>query len=362
MTGEPGPVTVSVTNWNGAAFLDDCLDALAAMRGDVAEILVVDNASTDDSAERVRRRGGAVRLLAMERNDGPCPARNRGLAEARTRWVLQLDSDVIVRPDTLERLLPQAGLPGVVAVQPRAVLAGDPDVVHYDGGRMHYVGTMSLDNLLVRAPAGGDAQDTDAVISMALLLDRQAVAEAGGWDEAFFILFEDHDLSYRLRARGGRLRRVPQAIVLHREGTVGLSFRPGAPSYPARRAYLHARNRPYLVLKNYSWPALLASWPGRAAYALVYMVFALRRGVLGSYLRGRWELLGLLPRAMRLRRRLAGRRVVSDHQLLVATDLSISPVIARSRLEARLEKAFNGALRAWWRVARCLLPKGPGPR
>jgi GT2 family glycosyltransferase len=328
----------------------------------VAGIVVVDNASTDDSVERVRRRGDAVRLVTMERNDGPCPARNRGLAEARTRWVLQIDSDVIVRPDTLERLLPEAARPGVVAVQPRAVLAGDPDVVHYDGGRMHYVGMMSLDNLLARAPPAGEAQDVDAVISMALLLDRQAVAEAGGWDEAFFILFEDHDLSYRLRARGGRLRRVSRAIVLHREGTAGLSFRPGAPSYPARRAYLHARNRPYLVLKNYSWPAILATWPGRCAYALVYMIFTIRRGVLGSYLRGRWELLGLLPRALRLRRELAGRRVVADRSLLVATDLSISPVIARSRLEARLEKAFNVGLRAWWRLARCLLPKGPGPR
>ncbi|MHC5212749.1 MAG: glycosyltransferase family 2 protein [Planctomycetota bacterium] len=362
MADAAGPVTVSVTNWNGAAFLDDCLDGLLAMRGDVAEIIVVDNASTDDSAERVRRRGAAVRLVSMERNDGPCPARNRGLAEARTRWVLQIDSDVIVRPDTLERLLPETALPDVVVVQPRAVLAGDPDVVHYDGGRMHYVGMMSLDNLLVRAPKGGAAEDTDAVISMALLLDREAVQEAGGWDEAFFILFEDHDLSYRLRARGGRLRRVPGAIVLHREGTAGLSFRPGAPTYPARRALLHARNRPYLVLKNYSWPAIFASFPGRCAYALVYLVFAAKRGVLGSYLRGRWELLGLLPRAMRLRRLLAGRRVVSDHELLVATDLSISPVIARSRLEARLEKTFNIALRAWWRVARCLLPRGHGPR
>ncbi|MBM3986092.1 MAG: glycosyltransferase, partial [Planctomycetes bacterium] len=236
-----GPVTLAITNWNGAAFLDDCLDAALALRGEVAEVLVVDNASTDDSVERIRRREPRVRLLQMGSNDGPCTARNRGLSEARTRWVLQLDSDVILAPDTLERLWPEAQGERVALVQPRAVLASDPAVVHYDGGRMHYVGMLCLDNLLVRpsAPAGPPS-DVDAVISMCLLADREAVLAAGGYDPAFFILFEDHDLSYRLRARGLRLRRVPQAAVLHREGTTGLSFRPGAPSYPPRRAYLHA--------------------------------------------------------------------------------------------------------------------------
>lgn len=350
-----GPVTLAITNWNGAAFLDDCLDAALALRGDVAEVLVVDNASTDDSVARIRRRAPRVRLVELGRNDGPCPARNRGLQEARTRWVLQLDSDVILAPDTLERLWPETAALGVVLVQPRAVLASDPSVVHYDGGRFHYVGMMCLDNLLVRAPAG-PPEDVDAVISMCLLADREAVLAAGGYDPAFFILFEDHDLSYRLRARGLRLRRVPQAAVLHREGTAGLSFRPGAPAYPGRRAFLHARNRSYLVLKNYGWPALLASLPGRCAYGVLYAVFAWKRGVGGDWLRGRVDLLRLLPSAWRHRRALRGARVVGDRALLRDDDLTVSPVVGRSPFEARLEKAFNVALRGLWRATRWIVP------
>jgi len=357
MSGPVGPVTIAITNWNGAAFLDDCLDAALAVRGEVREVLVVDNASTDDSAARVRRRGAAVRLVEMPRNDGPCPARNRGLLEAGTRWVLQLDSDVILRPDVLEQLWQETAGERVALVQPRAVLASDPEVVHYDGGRMHYVGLMCLDNLLQRAPSlPGAPGDVDAVISMCLLADRQAVLDAGGYDAAFFILFEDHDLSYRMRARGWRLRRVPGAIVLHREGTPGLSFRPGAPDYPARRAFLHARNRTYLVLKNYSWPALVASLPGRVLYGFVYGSFAASRGSLGSYLRGRLAVVPLLPSAWRQRRALAAVRVVPDRELLRADDLTLSPVIARSPLEANLEKAFNKALRGLWRATRWMLP------
>lgn len=355
-----GPISVTVVNYNGADYLDDCLDALAAMRGDVAEIVVVDNASTDDSVARLRARDDSlVRLVELPTNEGPCRSRNVALAEARHDWVLQIDSDVVVQPDTLERLLPQTAEPGVVVVQPRAVLAHDPSVVHYDGGRMHYVGVMCLDHLLARPEAqAGEPEDVDAVISMALLLDRRAVLEAGGYDEAFFILFEDHDLSYRLRARGWRLRRVPRAVVLHREGTAGISFRPGAPApdYPGRRAFLHARNRAYLVLKNYSLPALLLSWPGRAVYALVWAVFALTRGVFLSYLKGRLDLLRLVPRALRLRRELRAARRVGDGRLLVSDDLTFSPAIHRRGLEARLEGALNGLLRGWWALARLVLP------
>lgn len=351
-------VTVTVVNYNGAAFLDACLDAVLALRGNVVDVVVVDNASDDDSRERVLARGGRVRLVALETNEGPCPARNRGLREARTPWVLQLDSDVVVREDTWLALAAERR-PGVAIVQPRAVLADDPSVVHYDGGRMHYVGVMCLDHLLVRPDAPpGPPEDVDAVISMALLVDRQALLAAGGYDEAFFILFEDHDLSYRLRVRGHRLRRVPAASVLHREGTRGISYRPGTAAYPGRRAFLHARNRAYLVVKNYSWPALLLSWPGRCVYALVWAVFAATRGVLGDYLRGRLDLLRLLPRAWRARRLLAGARRVGDGRLLGADDLTFSPVIERRPFEAGLEGVLNTILRGWWKLVRPLLPRG----
>lgn len=353
--GLPGPVTVAVTNFNGAAFIDDCLKGVAELEGDIAQVIVVDNASHDDSVARIRRHPG-VTLVEMETNEGPCPARNRALELATTEWVLQIDSDVIVRPGTLADLWPQTADAEVACVLPRAVLAHDPSVVHYEGGRMHYVGIMCLDRLLEQDTGiPGQPEDVDAVISMALLLRREAILEIGGYDEAFFILFEDHDLSYRLAARGWRLRRVPAATVLHREGTRGISYRPGAPDYPARRAFLHARNRPYLVLKNYSLSALILSFPGRCIYALSWLGFAARQGVLLAYLRGRLDFLRLLPRALARRSEVARFRKVGDHRLLVAEDLTVSPVVSHGDLGARLERTLSRVLRGWWRMVRWMV-------
>jgi GT2 family glycosyltransferase len=355
------PVTVTVVNYNGEAFIEDCLDALAELKGEIAEVIVIDNASSDGSLDLIRRRIPAVRLIEMDSNRGPCAARNVGLRESGTDWVLQIDSDVIVQQGTLLELLPEAKSEYVAVVQPRAVLAHDPGVVHYDGGSFHYVGVMCLDNLLARVDGvPQEPEDVDAVISMALLLHRPTVLDAGGWDEAFFILFEDHDVSYRLRTRGYRLRRVPNAVVLHREGTAGISFRPGAPSYPGRRAFLHARNRPYLILKNYTWAAILLSLPGRFAYSCIWAAFALSRGVFLDYLKGRLALLSLLPRALRLRRNLPRQRVVGDGRLLGCRDLTFSPVIQRGGTEAKLIKLLNRILSAWWAVAGRLLPRDSG--
>ncbi|MED5331097.1 MAG: glycosyltransferase family 2 protein [Planctomycetota bacterium] len=351
---EVGPVTVCVTNFNGAEYLEACLEGVTSLRGRIDDILVIDNGSKDDSVAIIQRY--PVRLIQLSSNDGPCVARNRGLLEATTRWVFQIDSDVVVKPDTLEQLWPQTEEEGVAAVQPRAVLRGEPSLVHYDGGSMHYVGMLCLDNFMQPIPAAsGEGEDVGAVVSMALLLDRTAVIEVGNYDEAFFILFEDHDLSYRLRACGYRLRRVLGATVDHLGGTAGLSYRPGSRSYPSRRAFLHGRNRTYLVLKNYSLLTLLVTLPGRFLFGTAWAVFSCRRGLALSYLKGRLDVIRLLPRALRARRRLAPQRRLRDGVLLEAESLTFSPIIARSKVEARLEGALTVILRGWWRLVRFLI-------
>ena len=80
----------------------------------------------------------------------------------------------------------------------------------------------------------------DCAVAVALLLDRDAVFAAGGYDESFFILFEDLDLSFRLRALGHRILSVEDAIVLHKGGTPGISFREGPSARRTTRSSMPA--------------------------------------------------------------------------------------------------------------------------
>ncbi|HUR29624.1 MAG TPA: glycosyltransferase, partial [Planctomycetota bacterium] len=130
-----GPISVVVVNFNGAEHLPHALDALFAQSLPIDEILLVDNASTDGSARAACEKHPSVRLIELEQNDGPCPARNAGLAAARNAWVLLLDNDAVLQPETLARLVHAASMhPEAAVLQPRSVFASEPSRVHYDGG------------------------------------------------------------------------------------------------------------------------------------------------------------------------------------------------------------------------------------
>lgn len=348
-----GPVSVVVCNYQGARYLEELLDSVAALRGDVGEVLVVDNASTDESRAIVARRGGRVRWIEMGRNDGPCPARNAGLRAAAQRWVLALDNDAVCTPDMLERLCAAAAArPDAAIVQPRSVFASEPQRVHYDGGAFHYAGLIALRNFyrpLAQAEGRGTL-DVDCAVAVALLVDRDALLELGGFDETMFILFEDLDLSYRVRASGRAILSVEDALVLHKGGTPGISFREG-PSYPRSRVYFHSRNRWTFLAKNLRLRTLIVAAPGLLAYELVWFAFALLQGGAGDWFRGKARFLGLREHVRRERARLARTRVVPDRLLLVGGPLTITPALARGPRRFLLA-ALDLLLRAWWGLAR----------
>lgn len=357
MSSLPHKISVVVVNYQGARYLERCLDAIDAQTLIVDEVLVVDNASTDGSEVLAGTRGGIVRLIEAGGNLGPAAARNMGLDCARNRWVLCLDNDCYLEPDTLAQLVAAAGSDPLVAmVQPRSLFASDPSRVHYDGGSLHHAGLFSLRNWyrpLDAARAGDHSplQPLDGAVSLCLLLDRDRIRSMGGFDPVYFILFEDLDLSYRVRSAGLKILSVPGATVLHDEGTEGVSFRSGS-RYPSRRFFLHARNRPLYLLKNYSLRALLLTLPSQLVYEGAYLALALRHGGLIPWARGKFAALLLVPSTLVKRRPVQAARVVGDRQLLVAGPLTLTPDAGGEKLAARLLCRVQSA---WFSMIRPLL-------
>ena len=329
-----GAVSVVIVNYNGAEHLAHCLDAVFAQTFPADEVLIVDNASSDGSERLASERHPSVRVIRLAANQGPCPARNVGLATARNQWVLLLDNDAVLLPKTLETMLRAAALNRAAAIlQPRSVFASEPSRVHYDGGSLHYVGLFSLRNFFVplAEAQGENTLVVGGVVSVALLLQRELILSVGGFDPDFFILFEDLDLSLRLRMRGHTLLSVENALVHHRGGTPGISFRSG-PNYPDQRAFFHARNRWFVLLKNYSWRTLFVALPGLAVYEFVWFCFTLTNGSAWAHIRGRWDLFLALPRTLRKRGPLQRARVLPDRELLVGGPLTITPSLKSAGL------------------------------
>lgn len=347
-----GPVSAVVINYNGEAYLEACIDSIKAQTVPVDEIVVVENASTDGSLSVLNSKFRGIELVRMKDNVGACIARNVGMRAAKYRFVLLVDNDVVLEPNVLERLREELeARPDAVMAQPRSVYKGEPERIHYDGGNFHYVGLISLHNFgaLKAGAVSPPVEEIDVGISLCLLLDKKEAIDAGGFDEGFFILFEDLDLSHRLRLAGHKILKINDALAHHDEGTAGISFREET-DYPSRRVFFHSRNRWLYMVKCFRLWTLLVCLPGILVYEAAWLLFALKEGNLGAWFKGKRAFFGAFREARRKRRGVQKRRKVGDRDLLVGGPLTLSPNLAASQgLGARL---LDGTLRAWWALCR----------
>ena len=348
-------VSAIVVNWNGKAYLPECLDALLAQDPPVAEVILVDNHSDDGSRELVADRYPKVRVIDTGRNAGPCHARNVGLAAAASERCLVLDNDVVMHPGALAALqhcMDQD--PRAAMVQARSLCGDDQNVVHYDGGDLHFLGTLVLHNWyrpLVEAsrPTG----PVGAAIALCFLTRKSVYTAVGGFDENLFILYEDNEFSYKLRMRGHTVWLCPEALCTHKGGTAGLSVR-GQSAYPGRRTYLHSKNRWYVLIACMHWRTFWLTVPAQLVYGVVYAGFGWRRGHIGDWLQGKWELLQLLPKAVRARGPAQAGRTVRDRDLLVAAPVTLNPGLAERGWKGALRRTLDRFFAGYWRVVRRL--------
>jgi GT2 family glycosyltransferase len=251
--GNEPVATVVVVTRDGLGFLDGCLEALLGQELDGGfEVILVDNASVDGSAEHVSEHFPAVRLLQSTRNRGFAGGNNLGIRAARGRHVVLLNDDTRVRPGWLRALVAAAESGDRVgAVAAKLLYARRPGVLQSTGSLLLSDGSGADRGM--DEPDHGQFDRREEVFAgsgASLLLCREALADTGLLDESFFMYYEDTDLCWRLRLRGWRVIYEPAAVVEHEHAG---SSREWSPFFT-----FHAdRNRLFMLLKN-ARPAFLA--------------------------------------------------------------------------------------------------------
>jgi GT2 family glycosyltransferase len=349
-------ISAVVVNWNGKAFLPRCLEALLGQEPPPAEVILADNHSDDGSRELVASRFPSVRIVDTGSNRGPSAARNAGVQQAQHDLCLLLDNDVVLHPGALQRL--QETLladPRTAVVQARSLCGDREGVVHYDAADLHFLGVLVLHNWFQpRAKAIEPRGPTGAVVALCILCRRDVYRAAGGFDERLFILYEDNQFSWKVRMRGHLLRLEPQALCTHLGGTAGLSVRSAADAYPGKRAFLHSRNRWYVLLTCMRWRTLLLTLPAQLLYGAVYAVFAHAKGHALPWWRAKLELLRVMPEALRERGPAQRGRVVPDRALLVSASLTLNPGLAERGFKASVRRGLDRCFALWWFLVRRL--------
>ena len=224
MSTDPPVLSVIIVSYNTRQMTLDCLRALYHDLGATpTEVWVVDNASSDGSAEAIREAFPLVRLIENPRNAGFGAANNLALRQATGEFLLLLNSDAFVHPGAV------SALSEFLRDHPRVGAAG-PRLLNRDGTVQQSCypypspGRAWLENL---GMAGLRPQDHEAsvdwVIGASLLVRRDAYRQVGGFDEAFFMYQEETDWQYRMRDVGWGIGLVPSAVVTHLGGASGAS-------------------------------------------------------------------------------------------------------------------------------------------
>ncbi|HVU79678.1 MAG TPA: glycosyltransferase family 2 protein [Gaiellaceae bacterium] len=209
--------TVVIPTYNGRAILTEALESLAAQTVE-HDVVVVDNASTDGTAELLAERFPGVRVVRLQENLGFGRANNRGVETVETEIVVLLNNDVICEPEFLARVLEpfadeQVGMVAGVLLQ-----HDRPSLV--DSAGIELDTTLRSWDAFWNRPVDEleNASDPVGPCGGAAAFRTAVYREAGGFDEAFFAYWEDVDLALRIRLAGHACRRAPHARALHKHG------------------------------------------------------------------------------------------------------------------------------------------------
>jgi GT2 family glycosyltransferase len=319
--------TVVVINWNGRRFLDPCFEALLAQEVEGGcEVMLLDNGSTDGSADHVRGQWPAVRVVESGGNLGFAAGNNLGMRLATGRQVVLLNADTRVQTGWLQALLDAAGSDDRVgAVTSKLVFMAHPDEIQNAGSLLLSDGSGADRGFHERDQGQFEVrEEVFGACGAAVLYRREMLEDVGMFDETFFNYYEDTDLSWRMRLRGWKVLYEPRAAVHHvHAGSSG--------EWSPFFTFHVDRNRLFMILKN-APPGMVARtflhFAGLAAAnalrttvsRLIRPPAALERANMGPgrariHLKVLASLLRHLPEMFRKRWRIRRRRVVRDDEI-----------------------------------------------
>lgn len=278
-------VSILILNWNGESILDECITSILKSEYQNYEIVVVDNNSSDRSLEVLSKYPG-LKVISNRENLGFAGGNNIGFRHCEGRYIVTLNNDIIVEPNWLTepvRILESDNAIGIIGCRQMSYF--NREVID----SLYLVPTAFL--LLDRMGKGKIFHDgeekfttlgyTIGASGASVIYRKTLLNQLGGFDERFFAYHEESDLHLRAFASGWKCLYVPSSVVYHKGS---YSFSKAKKTF----FYLHERNRIWYVYKNFPASFIFKNLPVIIYRELrTFVNVAIRRGLLGTYLRAR---------------------------------------------------------------------------
>lgn len=299
--------SIIIVTWNALEHLKTFLPSVAETDYENFEIILADNASTDESVRWVKETYPAVKIVTFDDNYGYCGGNNRAVPYATGDILLFLNNDVKVEPDWLQPLAELFNRkPDIAAAQPKLLSYREPDMFEYAGAAGGFIDrfgypfcrgrlfdTIEKDN--------GQYNDYAPIFwasGAALAVRKDIFWNLGGFDEDFEFHMEEIDLCWRLWNSGYKVAFCYPSVVYHLGGG-------SLPTHSPRKLYYNYRNSLMMLYKNYPLNSLLLKFPARMILDGVAGLKSLLSGAPAECLaiiKAHWRFYSMIPQINRKRR------------------------------------------------------------
>jgi GT2 family glycosyltransferase len=302
-------VSIIILNYNGRDALESCLDSVFASFYSPFEVIVVDNGSTDGSAETARRKWG-FKLIKKRSNTGYSGGNNTGIQAAHGEFLVLLNNDTIVDPSWLTELVGEALRSKADFCQPKIVIPGRSRIINSAGSTIHLAGFgLMIGGGEVDKGQYDEWKEIYGLHGACIFVSRKAIEKVGLLDVNFFAFNEDTDWAWRALLMGLKLVYVPKALVYHIYGkTWGLRT--------TKKIYYAERNRIIMLLTNYSRRSYTLLLPLFVVTEIATVAYLFFTGMLTAKILGYADLLRMRNYIAKRRRWIQKRRRRSDREIV----------------------------------------------
>lgn len=268
-------VTIVILNWNGKKDTIECLDSLKQVTYSNYEILLVDNGSTDGSAEFLREYYPEIEIIENKKNLGFTGGCNIGIKKAMSYgadYILLLNNDVAVEPDFLDEMISVARINENIGILGTKInYYDDPDKIWAAGGFINYWICLVAYYRMNKPDTERNSheKDVDFVSGCAMLIKADVFQKIGLLDERYFAYFEDVDICLMAKKNGYGVRYVPSAKIYHKVSkTSGGALSPFS-------LYYNTRNKLLFLSKHFYMPQIISAFIVTMAIFLIRSLYLL---------------------------------------------------------------------------------------
>lgn len=301
--------SVIIVNWNGSEVLRNCLKSLKNQTFKKFEVIIIDNGSEDDSLNSAKEIYPTAQLIPLSNNYGFAAGNNFGLKIVDTPYTALLNNDTVVDKNWLRTLLfalensPRAGF-----AASRMLFYEQPCTIDRAGDSYCRSGTAFLRGRGFPADAYNKREWVFGACAGAALYRTSMLEEIGFFDEDFFLLYEDVDLSFRAQLRGYKCLYVPEAIVYH-HGSKSIGFDTDTSIY-----YSH-RNLEWVYFQNMPTKLLLRSLVNHLIYNLFAILFFASKGHFTTIFKAKIDAFRGIKKSLKKRKTIQSSKIVDDDYL-----------------------------------------------